>query len=336
MTDAPHKAVYYETDVLGNVTCALCPHACFIAPGKYGRCQARRNDGGRLVAAAYGRITAMHVDPVEKKPLYHFLPGADILSIGSFGCNLSCRFCQNHTISQARADTTALSPDGLVAEMRRARSPGVAYTYNEPLINFEYLQDACRAVRDAGGKNVLVTNGYVNPEPFEKLLPLVDAMNIDVKAFEDEYYRQLCGGELVHVLRTVERAVASTHVELTLLVIPGANDAPKPNEDFARWIVEHAGRDTPLHLSAYFPRYQYHVGPTQPSTLERLRDLYAQHLRYVYLGNLRPGPWTDTHCPECAATVIRRSDADARVDLSGLTPQSACRACGTKLPIVLT
>lgn len=337
----PPQARWYET--LGqHVQCRLCPHACLIPPDAWGRCRARRNDDGVLRAMAYGRLTAEQLDPMEKKPLYHFLPGRPVLSIGSFGCNLRCRFCQNHMISQRRADDaslTLLSPDALADAMREHHAPAVAYTYNEPLINAEYLADATRAVRRAGGKNVLVTNGYVNPGPLDELLPHVDAMNIDVKSFEDAFYRAQCGGELAHVLATVQRAVRATHVELTLLVIPGANDAPKPNEDFARWIVDHAGADTPLHLSAYFPRYQYAVGPTQPVMLERLREIYVRHLRYVYLGNVRQSPFADTHCPRCDAIAVRRPDFGV-VDTSGLAPvpgaaTAACAACGESLPIRL-
>lgn len=327
------EAAHYDRLEAGAVRCRLCPNGCRLEPGATGRCRARQNRKGRLEALAYGQVTSLALDPIEKKPLYHFWPGARILSAGFWGCSLHCRFCQNHAISQTRAAAEHLAPEALAQEMLRAGSPGVAYTYNEPTVNWEYVRDAGRAVRAAGGLNVLVTNGYIEPGPLDEWLPLVDAMNIDVKSYEDAFYRDLCGGRLGPVLEAVRRAVARVHTELTLLVIPGANDAPRLNEDFSRWIAEECGPDTPLHLTAYFPRYQYTAGATPPSVLERLHEVFARRLSYVYAGNVRPGRLSETYCPKCRAVAIGRSGG--QVDLSGLGPDGRCRGCGHALPVRL-
>lgn len=320
------EAAFYEKRPDGSVQCRLCPHHCVIAPGRHGRCRVRENRKGILVPLTYGEVASIALDPMEKKPLYHFFPGHPILSIGTWGCNLTCSFCQNYTLSQERVPTLPLSPQALVEEMRKYHSVGVAYTYNEPLIAYEYLLDAGRAVREAGGKNVLVTNGMIEAEPLEALLPWVDAMNIDLKSFREDFYRTICGGALAPILRTIERAAKDVHVEITTLVIPGYNDTEEEIRQIAEWIATHCGRATPFHLSAHYPRYRLKAPPTPETTLLRAYDVAKAFLDYVYLGNVRTAKGSDTFCVRCGARVIARWGY--QVDLSGMNADGTCRACG--------
>ena len=274
-----------------KVRCEICPHACEIEEAHDGFCRARGNRDGVITALNYGRLTSMALDPIEKKPLYRFMPGSFILSAGSFGCNLTCPFCQNCEISMAdgdSADTAYVSPEQLTqkaSELTARGNIGVAYTYNEPLVGFEYVRDCAALVHGAGLKNVLVTNGYVNEKPLCDLLPLVDAMNIDLKSFTDAFYHKL-SGDLEPVKRTITLAASRCHVEVTTLIIPGENDSDGEMEALSSWL---AGVDpeTPLHLSRFFPRYRY-AGrqPTPVPSLHRLRDIAQKHLKYVYVGNV--------------------------------------------------
>ena len=293
----------------------------------------RENRGGDLEALTYGQVTSVAMDPIEKKPLYHFFPGRDILSIGSWGCNFFCQFCQNHNISQQEVSTESLTP-GRAVELARARgSIGIAYTYNEPFIMWEYLRDCGKAAHEAGLKNVLVTNGFVNPEPLEEILPLVDAANIDVKAFHEGFYGKLCGGSLEPVLRTVKRACEECHVELTTLIIPEHNDAPKELENEARWIAKNCGKQVPVHLSAYSPRYQLGARPTAVGTLQHAREIFRHYLNHVYLGNLRTSDGADTVCASCSQTMIRRGGY--HTEIAGMTSKGECVACGAENNVVV-
>ncbi|MBN2713726.1 MAG: AmmeMemoRadiSam system radical SAM enzyme [Planctomycetes bacterium] len=320
------EAAFYEKIGDGRVACKLCPHNCVIAEGRRGICRVRENRGGTLYALTYARVASVAMDPIEKKPLYHFYPGGDILSIGTWGCNFSCRFCQNWTLSMQEVETEEFPPDRLAATAASRGSIGVAYTYNEPTIWWEYLYDSCRAVREAGLKNVLVTNGFVNMEPLEKLLPYVDAMNIDIKAFHEGFYKELCGVKLESVLEVVERASKNCHVEVTTLIVPGHNDAPKELDNLASWVAEHCGRQTPAHLSAYFPRYKLDVEATGESLLLHSREIFRKHLDYVYLGNVSTADGSDTDCVKCGAKVIARSGY--RIDTAGMSQDGRCANCG--------
>lgn len=237
----------------------------------------------------YGKVSSFAMDPVEKKPLHRFHPGSFLLSAGSFGCNLKCSFCQNWTISHENPETVEVSPRFIVDEALKYRDKGcigIAYTYNEPMIWYEFVYDTSKAAREAGLKNVLVTNGFVNREPLEEILPFIDAMNIDVKAFTAKFYKDVCKAALDDVKRTVEISAAKCHVELTTLVIPGLNDSIEEIGAIARWI---AGIDPeiPLHLSRFFPNYLMRDKPATPrETLEKARDEARKHLKYVYLGNV--------------------------------------------------
>ncbi|MDR3212050.1 MAG: AmmeMemoRadiSam system radical SAM enzyme [Planctomycetota bacterium] len=333
MSLIPHESLYYEVARAGQVVCQLCPHRCHLKPGEHGSCWARENRDGTLFSLTYGKLTAVALDPVEKKPLYHFFPGRPILSVGGWGCNLKCVFCQNSSISQGVAPTREVSVEELAQASRENGSIGVAYTYNEPLVAFEYILDAARAVRLAGGKNVLVTNAYVNPEPLAELLPLIDAMNIDVKAFNEDFYHRLCRASLAPVLDTVREVLGKTHVELTLLLIPGENDAVPELEDMADWIAENCGRDIPTHITAYFPSYQSQRSATTAAHLVHARDIFRSRLDYVYAGNIRIPGGGDTSCRKCGETLIRRGAFS--VEWSSITPEGDCPRCGSDNHLVL-
>ena len=247
--------------------CALCPHACLIPPGRHGRCRVRFNRGGVLEMPFHGRLSSIAVDPIEKKPLYHFHPGKNILSVGFVGCSFRCPFCQNHRISQdTGVPTREVSAGELVALAEQEGSFGIAYTYSEPLVHLEYVLEACRLARARGLKNVLVSNGFVNPQPAEELLGLLDAANIDLKSFNPEFYRQEIGGELEEVKRFLTQARGRIELEVTTLVIPGRNDGPEEMEAIAAFLAA-LDPAIPLHLSAYHPQYRYTLPPTPPDTI---------------------------------------------------------------------
>jgi len=332
MTTSPHEARYYEALDDNRVRCRLCPHECVIAPGHAGICRQRANEAGTLVSRIYGRVTSASMDPIEKKPLYHFHPSHAILSLGTNGCNFSCKHCQNWSISQEDARTEPLAPVDAVRLAAESDSFGIAYTYNEPLIWYEYVLDTARLAREAGLKNVLVTNGFINPEPLAELLPWIDAMNIDVKSIRDEFYRTVCGGRVGPVLDTAKTAKRSAHVEITNLIIPTHNDSDADLRDLADWIRDELGADTPTHLSAYTPRYRLNAPPTPSATLDRAYDLFAGRLDYVYLGNVMSDRGADTCCPGCGATVIRRRGYATEV--TGLDGAN-CSACGAALNLVV-
>jgi len=273
------------------VTCRLCPHACRLGAGETGFCRARANIGGTIRPKNYGRVTSLALDPIEKKPLYHFHPDSFILSVGSFGCNLACPFCQNASIAMADAsiETENVSPAQLaaLAEDLSCRPPGnlgVAFTYNEPLLSYEYIMDTAPLLHAAGLKVVLVTNGTICAEPLERLLPHVDAMNIDLKAWHEDIYRRL-GGDLVTVRETITRAVArGIHVEVTSLIVPGMNDSTEDMDEEAHWLST-LSPEIPLHISRYFPRHRMTTPPTPISTIDRLAVIARRHLRHVHRGN---------------------------------------------------
>ena len=271
------------------MTCDVCPRHCQLDVGQTGFCQARANIGGQIVSKSYGRLTALALDPIEKKPLRRFHPGSLILSVGSFGCNMRCPFCQNSDISMANDQIPAVeqSPESLVAkalELVPRGNIGIAYTYNEPFIGYEYVRDCAKLAREAGLMNVMVTNGLVCEEPLVTLLPLIDAMNIDLKGFHQSFY-DLVGGDLATVQNTIRLAVKACHVEVTTLIVPGLNDTDEAMEEESSWLAT-LSPDVPLHISRFFPRY--HMADRQPTptaTIYRLRDIAIKHLSFVYPGN---------------------------------------------------
>ncbi len=278
--------------ILGQAraVCPVCPHQCSLAEGQYWRCRARVNRGGKIVCANYGKLTALALDPIEKKPLRRFFPGNRILSVGSFGCNLSCPFCQNHEIAmgeQGQVPYGERSPEELASLACRCRAYGnlgVAYTYNEPLVGYEYVRDTARLVHGYGMKNVLVTNGFANLSILEELLPVIDAMNIDLKGFTDAYYLTL-GAELETVKQFIQRAALDCHVELTTLIVPGENDTEEEMEREAQWIASISPR-IPLHVTRFFPRYcMREKNATNIEVIKRLSKAASRYLAHVYTGN---------------------------------------------------
>lgn len=272
-----------------KVTCDLCFHHCTLDEGQTGVCRARANRDGAVVPLNYGRLTALALDPIEKKPLRRFHPGSQILSAGSFGCNLHCPFCQNAGIAAAGAEarTQACTPEQLVREALRLQEQGcigVAYTYNEPLVGYEYVRDCAGLVRRAGMVNVLVTNGTVAEKPWRDLLPLLDAVNIDLKGFTERWYARL-GGDLETVKRSIVLAAQSCHVEVTTLVVPGENDSEEEMRALSAWLAS-VSPDIPLHVSRFFPRHRMQDRPPTPvSAVYRLAEVARERLRYVYTGN---------------------------------------------------
>ena len=287
-----YECRYYQRLAGGVVECLLCPHHCRIADGKTGICRSRRNHGGMLASEVYAKPCALAIDPVEKKPLYHFHPGTTCLSLACTGCNFRCLNCQNHDISQvspSAVDHYALTPAEVVSLCRKHHCPGIAYTYTEPLTYIEYVTDTARLAREAGLWNTLVTAGYVCQGPLSDLLPYLDAANVDLKSFSDDIYRRVSGGRLQPVLDSIlAMRDAGVWLELTNLVIPGMNDDMDMIRRMCRWLVDNGLAGTPLHFSRFFPRYQMqHIPPTPLSTLQSARRMAEEEgIKHVYLGNV--------------------------------------------------
>lgn len=337
----PEAAHWRAEGGSGAITCELCPHGCRIAPGRGGICRVRRNEGGTMVLPYYGVVTALALDPIEKKPLHHFMPGSEVFSAGFVGCTMRCPFCQNWQISQelpsTRAELAALrsyGPEALVAAALESGAPSVAYTYSEPTVHFEFVLAAMEAARAAGLRNVLVTNGCLEAGPARELLRLTDAANVDLKTWSAEAYEKTLGGRLETVLEFIRIAASLCHLEATTLVVPGLSDSAAGIEGIASFLAS-LSRDLPLHLSAFHPAWRQGGSPTDPRLIDELALVAGASLRYVYKGNLS-GRGADTLCPSCGAVVVgRRGYA---VDAGGMTTAdgvAACRACGSGLPIVV-
>jgi pyruvate formate lyase activating enzyme len=300
-----------------------------MGDGQTGRCRVRGARNGELQALAYGCVSSLHLDPVEKKPLYHFHPGRQILSVGGWGCNLGCEFCQNWQISQRGEKGQASRRLESIVQIAAAEpgNIGIAYTYNEPVVGVEFVMDCARAARGSGLRNVLVTNGFIQAKPAADLLQWVDALNVDVKSMDEEFYRRHCKGSLAPVLSFCRQAVeAGCHVEITHLTIPGMNDSMENMERLASWISESLGVGTPLHLSAYFPSYRFAIAETEPEILFGLREAARHHLSHVYVGNLHGRhEGGDTHCSHCGSVLIRR--AGYHVAVCGIC-EGKCASCG--------
>lgn len=284
------EAMFWHKKENGLVFCELCPKGCSIQEGHKGYCRVRENRGGVLYTLNYAQVSSYALDPMKKKPLYHFYPDTLILSLGTVGCNLRCGFCQNWQIAHGEPHTVELSPQqavDLALEQKAKGLPctGIAYTYSEPFMWYEYVYDTARRAQQAGLKNVLVTNGYVREEPLKKILPYIDAMNIDVKGFTDTYYKDNCVGHLAPVIKTVEIAHKACHVEITTLLVPGLNDSEEEIKELVDWLAG-LDKDIPVHFSRYFPNFQFDLPPTPEATLQRAYQLAKKKLTYVHLGNL--------------------------------------------------
>ncbi|UCF98688.1 MAG: AmmeMemoRadiSam system radical SAM enzyme [Spirochaetaceae bacterium] len=320
---------FFEATETGKIQCRLCPNSCLIASGKFGVCRVRHNRDGDLELPFYGRLSAIAIDPIEKKPLYHFHPGSSILSIGFVGCSFHCPFCQNYHIAHDTSyPTEFVSPEQLVELCEQRRSFGISYTYSEPIVHLEYVLDSAALARKRGLKNVLVSNGYINPEPAEELLDFMDAANIDFKSWNPEFYRREIGGKVEEVKRFLEQAYDKISLEVTTLVIPTKNDSPEEIESIARFLAS-LSADIPYHLSAYYPQHQYRIPPTPPSTLHKLAEVARKHLSHVYLGNVGVEE-TNTNCPSCGNLLIRRRGYS--VSVRGIE-NGRCRECEAEISI---
>lgn len=302
---------------------------CGIPDGGKGRCGVRENVGGTLYTRSYGRTVTANIDPIEKKPLFHFMPGSLILSIGPNGCTLDCDNCQNWNISQEAASTNYIAPEELVMLAARNGSIGVAFTYTEPLLWFEYIVETAPLLREKGLKSVLVTNGFLNEEPAREIAPLIDGFNVDLKSMHDEFYRKYCSGGVEPVKRFIEIAARVSHVEVTNLLIPGLNDGPDDIASLVEWL-EGVSRDIPLHFSRFFPQHRMTDRPPTPrESLDLAYTVAKRHLDHVYIGNVAIAGTADTYCTDCGETVIHRSGY--RTDIlgeGGLCPSCSARVKG--------
>jgi len=282
-----HEALYYEKLDGSRVQCHLCPYNCMIPPGGRGACGVRINKDGILYTEVYGKTTGVALDPIEKKPLYRYHPGEHILSLGTKGCNFHCQFCQNWHISQELdAPTQPITSEEIIERAKDYGSFGIAYTYNEPFIWYEFVLDTAKLAKKNGLENVLITNGYVNMEPLEGILPFIDAMNIDLKSFDDNFYIKICKGRLKPVLDVIKRSSEVCHIEITNLIIPTLNDSENAIRKMVDWIYVNLGPEIPLHLSRYFPCYNIALPPTPVETLKKAERIAKAKLKYVYLGNI--------------------------------------------------
>ncbi|MBW2134949.1 MAG: AmmeMemoRadiSam system radical SAM enzyme [Deltaproteobacteria bacterium] len=331
----PRPASYFTPLPDGMVRCELCPHNCEVLDGERGECGVRENRGGRYYTLAYGNPCAVHIDPIEKKPLFHILPGSASYSIATAGCNLHCKFCQNWEISQVRPEDTYnfdFPPEAIVKAAQETNCPSIAHTYVEPIIFYEYMLEVGRLARQVGILNVCHSAGYINPKPLEALCEYLDAACIDLKAFTDDFYRNLVGGSLAPVLaslKTLRRR--QVHLELVNLIIPQFNDDPKDLKKMCIWIRDELGPLTPLHFSRFYPLYKMRNHfPTPVATLERARQTALEAgLKYVYIGNVRENPAENTYCHNCGKLIIpRRGYMIGEVKMK----DGACAFCGTKIP----
>ncbi|MCK5536687.1 MAG: AmmeMemoRadiSam system radical SAM enzyme [Bacteroidales bacterium] len=330
------KTLFFERLDNMRVKCTLCPHICILKENQTGLCNVRKNENGLLVSQNYGLVSALHIDPIEKKPIYHYFPGSEILSVGSIGCNLFCKFCQNWEISHPENNAFfkhRLSPEALIEKaLVNKNNIGIAYTYNEPIVYYEYVYDSARLAKQAGLKNIMVSNGYIKPEPLKKLLPNIDAFNIDLKAFTEEFYRKVTKSKLNPVLESLKIIHnAGKHLEITTLIIPGLNDNIDDFEALISWIQENLSRKVPLHLSRYFPNYKLNIEATPIATLDKLFAIAKSKLDFVYLGNIHSENGSSTICPKCKNTIIIRKGYS--VDTDRLTISGNCSYCNEQIAI---
>ncbi|OQX87381.1 AmmeMemoRadiSam system radical SAM enzyme [candidate division KSB1 bacterium 4484_87] len=309
------EAQFYRKLNDKQVECTLCPHFCKLKEGQIGICRVRQNIDGTLYSLVYGKAVAVHVDPIEKKPLFHVAPGSKSFSVATAGCNFKCKFCQNFDISQLPdlkiidRYSRQFTPQDLVEIAIKNHCKSIAYTYTEPTIFYEYAYDTAKLAHEVGIINVFVTNGYINPDPLKKIKPYLDAANVDLKSYRDEFYRKFTGARLQPVLDTLKLMKnLDIWLEVTTLVIPGENDSTEELTEIARFISNELGAETPWHVSRFYPQYQLQTHPPTPvSTLERAFEIgKAEGLRYVYVGNVPGGDAENTVCPSCGKTLIRR------------------------------
>jgi pyruvate formate lyase activating enzyme len=333
-----HEALAYEKLEGGRVHCLLCPRECIVPDGGRGSCGVRENQAGVYRSLVYARVCAAHVDPVEKKPLFHFLPGTGAFSIATAGCNVECQFCQNYQISQAVPESETLKPRFLPPEKvvelaQQAQCPTIAFTYSEPTVFYEYTLDTAAAARAAGVHAVSISNGFIQADPMKRLCEVLSAVKIDLKAFTEDFYRRYVrGGRLQPVLDTIELLhELGKHTELVTLLIPGLNDSEEEVRRMSRWVLETVGPDVPLHFTRFHPAYKMkNLSPTPPATLVRAREIAVEEgVRYAYVGNLPGHEYESTFCHSCGKRVIERYGFYlGEVKLK----DGRCEYCATEIP----
>ena len=323
----------------GEIQCELCPHRCRVAKGKRGICRVRENREGKYYSLVYGNPCAVHLDPIEKKPFHHVLPGTTSFSLATAGCNFQCKFCQNWEISQAAPEDIynyEVPPDLMVKRAKEIGARSMAYTYVEPTIFYEYMFDICQLTKKAGLLNVTHSNGFINPEPLKNLCKVLDAANIDLKGFTESFYRELCGGELAPVLETLKTLKKEkVHLEITNLIIPTKNDEISVLKEMCLWMKRELGPDTPIHFSRFYPLYKLKTLPPTPvSTLEKAREVaLSAGLEYVYVGNIPGHAGENTFCPKCKKMIIQRTGyMVGEINLK----EGRCRYCGKPIPGIWT
>ncbi|MFQ6101153.1 MAG: AmmeMemoRadiSam system radical SAM enzyme [Anaerolineae bacterium] len=317
------------------VQCTLCPHRCVIADGERGHCRVRENRGGRLYSMVYGNPCAVHIDPIEKKPFYHYLPTAAAFSIATAGCNLRCLYCQNWQISQVTPEQTQnadLPPEDVVRYAQQYEAPVIAYTYSEPMVFYEYMLATAQLAREAGLRSVVISAGFINPEPLRELCAAADAIKIDLKGYDETFYREVCGAELESVLGAIRTVYESgIHLEIVNLVVPTLNDSLEQLRALARWVARDLSPDVPLHFSRFHPEYKLtNLPPTPVETLDRARETALEEgVRFVYVGNVPGHPGNNTYCPACGkAIIVRQGFTVVEYHLR----DGACAYCGEPIP----
>jgi len=328
------EARHWETLPTGEIQCHLCPNECEVKPGERGTCRVRENQNGDYKTLVYGRVASLNVDPIEKKPLFHFLPGKTALSLATAGCNINCQFCQNWQISQSLPEdleAALVSPERMAALAHNKHIPVIAYTYSEPVISFENMIDTARAARPLGVRSVMISNGYIQAKPMLELCEALDAIKIDFKGFNPTFYRDTCRGELKPVLETLQLVRRKGKwLEIVCLIIPTLNDSPAECKRMCRWIVENLGPDVPVHFTRFHPNYKLeNLPPTPTKTLERNREIARKAgIRFPYVGNVPGHKFENTFCPECETMIISRYGFVAKSTLE----DGACPHCSTKIP----
>ncbi|GAB4296587.1 MAG: AmmeMemoRadiSam system radical SAM enzyme [Ignavibacteriaceae bacterium] len=329
-------AKWWEEAENNKILCTLCPRYCKIGEGQPGFCYIRQNHGGKLYTTGYGRPTGFAIDPIEKKPLNHFLPGTNVLSFGTAGCNLGCKFCQNWSISKAKLDelnSMSVSPEEVVQLALRYSTPSIAYTYNDPTIFGEYVMDISEIARDKGIKNVMVTAGYIDKNARKEIYRFIDAANVDLKAFTERFYHKITFSHLDYVLDTLLWLKNETEIwfEITTLLIPGENDSDEEIKRECEWILKNLGSSVPLHFTAFHPDFKMmDKEPTPPSTLRRAREIALKEgINFCYVGNVHDIKGQTTFCPGCNIALIERDWHSVRFNKLN---KGKCPACGTEIP----
>jgi pyruvate formate lyase activating enzyme len=329
------EAMFYQKLPDSTVRCELCPHRCTLQPGQRGLCRVRLNENGTLFSLVFGRPCTVNTGPIEKAPFFHFLPGSKRLCIATAGCNLRCSFCQNWDISQSRPediDSYEMSPEAVVQKARELKMDSICFTYSEPVIFYEYIYETCRIAQKYGMRTAVVSNGYINEEPLKKLLPVIDAIKIDLKSFSNDFYRDVCMADLSSVLSTLKIIKESKkHLEIVVLIIPTLNDSEKEISAMCEWIHKNLGDDVPLHFSRFIPQYKLTNLPMTPvSTLDRAYSIAKKnHINYVYVGNVPGHQNNSTYCPGCAKRIIHRIQYEV---VENHVVEGKCEYCGLPIP----